>query len=341
MTTTTTLTAPYPLSGRHGGAEYINGRSSVDASTPAGMAAAEYAMRRGWTVDPALPPRPPKPTPAEQTTPPTVPAEVLAKVSRAAQDAADALAAAAAARAEAQAADDRAANAQQMVRNRDPRLDQAVTAASSMQDILAASDRVHASLEQQITGITLTPGKDGRDGIDGRNGRDGADSTVPGKAGRDGIDGKDGAASTIPGKDGTNGKDSTVPGPPGASAFDVARANGFTGTPAQWVASLKGEPGNSGMQIEYRDGVAVPAIGSLLGSVGTVDVTVTWPTPFPDANYLVTAQLSTSAATLIGKTTVVVKSRTAAAVVLTVSTTALVSVGQATVSAVAYRKPTA
>lgn len=36
------------------------------------------------------------------------------------------------------------------------------------------------------------------------------------------------------------------PGPPGKSAFDVARAAGFRGTAKQWLESLKGEKGDRG-----------------------------------------------------------------------------------------------
>ena len=35
-------------------------------------------------------------------------------------------------------------------------------------------------------------------------------------------------------------------GDPGASAYDIARANGFEGTEAEWLASLKGDPGETG-----------------------------------------------------------------------------------------------
>ena len=39
-----------------------------------------------------------------------------------------------------------------------------------------------------------------------------------------------------PGAAGTNGK----------SAYEIARANGFTGTESDWIASLKGEKGDTG-----------------------------------------------------------------------------------------------
>jgi hypothetical protein len=39
-------------------------------------------------------------------------------------------------------------------------------------------------------------------------------------------------------------------GPAGPSAYEVAVANGFVGTEAEWVASLEGEPGVQGIQGE-------------------------------------------------------------------------------------------
>lgn len=48
------------------------------------------------------------------------------------------------------------------------------------------------------------------------------------------------------GDPGPAGADSTVPGPTGASAYQVAVENGFVGTEAQWLASLVGPPGADG-----------------------------------------------------------------------------------------------
>jgi hypothetical protein len=49
-----------------------------------------------------------------------------------------------------------------------------------------------------------------------------------------------------PATKGDPGKDSSVPGPAGKSAYEVAKAAGFTGTEAQWLASLKGDKGDAG-----------------------------------------------------------------------------------------------
>ena len=37
-------------------------------------------------------------------------------------------------------------------------------------------------------------------------------------------------------------------GDPGASAYEIAVQNGFTGTEAEWLASLKGEQGEDGIK---------------------------------------------------------------------------------------------
>lgn len=59
-----------------------------------------------------------------------------------------------------------------------------------------------------------------------------------GEKGTDGINGKDGA-------DGLNGKD-------GASAYEIAKAEGFTGTRTEWVESIRGKSGSDGR--DGRDG---------------------------------------------------------------------------------------
>lgn len=98
-----------------------------------------------------------------------------------------------------------------------------------------------------------------------------------------------------------------------------------------------GTPASPGIQIEYRDGIPVPAMVNILGS-SSVDVAVTWPTPFPDETYLVRPQVASSAAGLIGKTGAITRSKTSTGCIITVTTTAVLSAGNATLSAVAYRK---
>lgn len=270
-------------------------------------------------------------------------------------------------------------NARQMVVNRDPRLNTLEGLAADYQQRVSESqadraalhtavaslaadvqneaenradaDAAHqvaiSGLNARLDNIQLTPGPEGKQGPEG-------------KPGRDGADGKDGAA----GRNGTDGATGST-GPAGAdgrSAYQLARDKGYGGTETQWLASLKGDAGQAGkdgptgatgpagqtgpagrdanVQVEYRDGINVPAITVLNLGAATVDVTVTWPTAFPDANYTVTPQLTTTNSALIGKATASVKSKTAASAVITVTTTALLSVGALVLSAVAIRKTT-
>ena len=48
----------------------------------------------------------------------------------------------------------------------------------------------------------------------------------------------------------------------GASAYDVAVADGFVGTEAEWLASLTGDPGKDGPQIVADRGVLTFTIGA-------------------------------------------------------------------------------
>jgi len=249
-------------------------------------------------------------------------------------------------------------DARRMVINRDKVLADLDADTATLGDAIAAAGTEHANmrteweaaeaaLSQRLDDIQLTPGPAGKDGQAGADGLDGADGRdgIDGLAGSDGADGKNGVNGSD-GKDGTNGKNGSN-GLDGLNAYQIARAAGYGGTQAQWLASLTGAKGDMGdpgpagtpnLQIEYRDGVAVPAITSLLGISASVDVTITWPTPFADAAYVVTPQINTTAATLIGKTAVALKSKTNQACTVTVTSTALLSTGQATISAVAYRK---
>jgi hypothetical protein len=72
-------------------------------------------------------------------------------------------------------------------------------------------------------------GRDGKDGQDGKPGRNGQD----GKPGQDGKDGADAVA--VDGADGANG----------LSAYELAVGTGFQGTIGEWLASLKGEKGDT------------------------------------------------------------------------------------------------
>lgn len=164
-----------------------------------------------------------------------------------------------------------------------------------------------------------------------------AEDGKPGAPGAPGAPGTPGVGSPgTPGAPGSPGSPG-APGAPGKSAYEIAVANGFVGTEAQWLTSLKA-PAGAIAQIEYRDGVSVPPVLSLLGSAATTDVTVTWATPFPDANYVILKPQTTAvAAAVLGKTDAAVKSKTKTGCVVTVTTTALLAAGNVVLSVQAYR----
>jgi hypothetical protein len=178
-----------------------------------------------------------------------------------------------------------------------------------------------ASLDARMGAVeerAAEPGPAGQDGTDGVDGARGA----AGKDGRDGVDGKQGipGAAGRDGTNGTNGKD----GLPGAAGKD----------------GVNGTNGKDAGTWQVVEGLAVPPVLSLLGSEAKVDVVVTWPTPFPDASYVVTATVIPAAATLLGRTSAALKAgtRTATGCTVTVLTNALVAAGQATVTVRADRK---
>lgn len=238
-------------------------------------------------------------------------------------------------------------NARDMIIRRDPALRELQELAASLGDAREAGNAAHEELGKRIDAIQLTPGQPGRDGADG----------APGKAGLDGRNGTDGQS----GKDGLNGSNGRD-GSDGLSAYQLARQQGYGGSQAQWIASLKGDKGHAGqqgqpgtpadmtrvtaleqqkLQIEYRDGIAVPAVVSLLGLSATTDVAVTWSTAFPDTAYtIVKPQVSTTSASLIGKTDAVVKAgtQTRTGCTVTVTTTAILAAGTCTLGVLAYRK---
>ena len=84
-------------------------------------------------------------------------------------------------------------------------------------------------VDNAITAIELTPGPKGDKGDKG-DAFTYADFTPEQLAALKGVDGKDG----VDGQNGADGKD-------GKSAFEIAQENGFVGTEAEWLESLKGE----------------------------------------------------------------------------------------------------
>lgn len=97
--------------------------------------------------------------------------------------------------------------------------------------------------ERGLQGERGLPGADGAKGDKGEQGERGL-TGVKGDKGSDGLNGKDGlpgakGADGLPGKNGVDGKD-------GKSAYQIAVEQGFAGSEAAWLASLKGEKGDKG-----------------------------------------------------------------------------------------------
>ena len=85
--------------------------------------------------------------------------------------------------------------------------------------------------ERGLQGLPGVKGDAGAKGEQGERGLTGA----KGDKGSDGLDGKDG----LPGAKGVDGKD-------GKSAYQIAVEQGFAGSEAAWLLSLKGEKGEKG-----------------------------------------------------------------------------------------------
>ena len=249
-------------------------------------------------------------------------------------------------------------NARQMVINRDPRLSNLEEIAADYPTRVAASEADRATLHASIASLA----RDIHDEAENRADADAANQVaVSGLAARvDNIELTPGPAGPQGERGPAGVKGDTGPaGPAGATgatgATGLTGANGAKGDKGdQGAAGTTGQPGAKGdtgatgqagtpgrdanVQIEYRDGINVPAISILNLGTATVDVTITWPNAFPDTNYTVTPQLTTTTAALIGKATATVKSKTTTGCVVTVTVNALVTLGALVLSAVAIRK---
>lgn len=194
---------------------------------------------------------------------------------------------------------------------------------------------------QWLASLKGDAGAQGPQGIPGNVGPTGPQG-VAGPTGAQGTSGPVGPAGVAGpvGPVGAMGPQG-IQGPKGDTGAQGAK--GDPGTPADMaqvadlvsrVAALEGRA----VQIEYRDGVAVPAAVVLLGST-TVDVPVAWPTPFPDTSYtIIKPQLTANNINLLGRMEAVVKSKSTTGCVVTVTTTGTLSAGNATLGVLAYRK---
>ena len=120
-----------------------------------------------------------------------------------------------------------------------------------------------------VDGAAGGVGPQGPPGPQGPAGPTGPASTVPGPAGPAGAD------STVPGPEGPRGPAGAqgatgpagVDGADGLSAYEVAVANGFKGTEAEWLASLQGADGADGAA--GADGDSAYEVAVANGFVGT------------------------------------------------------------------------
>lgn len=110
-------------------------------------------------------------------------------------------------------------------------------------------------------------GLQGAAGVKGDKGEKG-EPGAKGEQGLQGLQGKDGAV-------GAKGADG-LPGADGKSAYEVAVANGFTGTASAWLASLKGEKGDKGDagggagQAKASESARIPV--TVTGSAATMSI---------------------------------------------------------------------
>ena len=91
-------------------------------------------------------------------------------------------------------------------------------------------------------------GADGKDGKDGKNGKDGSSCTAQALKNGKGykiVCGGDSVGVVLNGEDGLVGAKGDS-GVAGLSAYEIAKAAGYTGNEEDWIASLKGDPGDPG-----------------------------------------------------------------------------------------------
>ena len=117
---------------------------------------------------------------------------------------------------------------------------------------------------QGLQGVAGAKGEKGDPGVQGAPGKDGAQG-LPGAKGDPGAQGIQG----LPGKNGVDGKD-------GKSAYQIAVAQGFAGSEAAWLASLKGEKGDKGDaggsagQAKASESARIPV--TVTGSTATMNI---------------------------------------------------------------------
>lgn len=135
---------------------------------------------------------------------------------------------------------------------------------------------------QGIQGLPGAKGDTGERGAQGERGLQGLQGAAgvkgdKGEKGEPGAKGEQGLQG-LPGKDGAAGAKGAdgLPGADGKSAYEVAVANGFTGTASAWLASLKGEKGDKGDagggagQAKASESARIPV--TVTGSAATMSI---------------------------------------------------------------------
>lgn len=149
----------------------------------------------------------------------------------------------------------------------------------NLESIIKAGTNISIENNQNelIINCTIPEGPVGPQGEQGIPGRDGAqgpkgDKGNTGEIGPVGPIGPEGPQG-VNGKDGTNGVD----GAPGKSAYEIAQEQGFTGTEAEWLASLKGADGKNGVKgAKGADGKSAYQIWLDQGNSGTEEDFLNW-----------------------------------------------------------------
>ena len=131
---------------------------------------------------------------------------------------------------------------------------------------------------QGVQGLQGLPGVKGDAGAKGEQGERGLQGLqgARGLQGERGIQGLQGAQGVqgLPGKNGVDGKD-------GKSAYQIAVAQGFAGSEADWLASLKGEKGDKGDaggsagQAKASESARIPV--TITGSTATMSINFSSP----------------------------------------------------------------
>ncbi|MBQ1167594.1 MAG: hypothetical protein II143_00685, partial [Bacteroidales bacterium] len=130
-------------------------------------------------------------------------------------------------------------------------LDDLIKAGCVITDVSPITGGTRVTLSNGDT-FDVTNGKDGKDGNDGKDGTTWKIDDATGNWFYDAGDGKGWQNSGKPARGEKGEKGLTGdPGKDGKSAYELAKEAGFTGTEAEWLASLKGEKGDKGRNGDY------------------------------------------------------------------------------------------